>query len=188
MIQVWNDKLDVMHTFLAQSSVGAEMGVFEGNSASIFLREVSPTKMHLIDPWCQQDEAVYTSWANHNNATQNARYDKVVRRFATQIACGQVVIHRGLSMDVACEIEDESLDWVSHDANHSRSAVLADLIAYAPKLRFDGFFLVDDYRPCDNENRYGVISGVADFLTKHSGFKLLGWSSGLGPTAVLQKG
>lgn len=185
--QRWMDKLDLMRTFLPRRGVGAELGVFEGHWASAFLREVCPTRMHLVDPWRHQDNAIYTSWANSDDVAQGARHDAVLKRFAARIACGQVVIHRGLAKDVAGDFDDESLDWISHDANHSRRAVLADLLDYAPKLVHRGLFLVDDYSPHEDENQYGVIGGVADFLRQQAGFELLGWSGGPSWTAVLLK-
>lgn len=58
------------------------------------------------------------------------------------------------SVEAAAEFDDESLDWVFIDADHSYEAVVADIAAWAPKLKPGGLLSGHDY------GRAGVTDAV----------------------------
>lgn len=73
------------------------------------------------------------------------RYKNVVKRFHSEIATGQVVIHRGYS-DQVCDIfEDDYFDWIYIDGNHMYEFVRKDLELYYHKVKHGGIIAGDDY-------------------------------------------
>jgi predicted O-methyltransferase YrrM len=49
------------------------------------------------------------------------------------------------SVKASSAFEDGSVDWVFIDADHSYNAVVADILAWAPKLKTDGLLSGHDY-------------------------------------------
>jgi len=184
---VWDTKNDLVLDIIAPGGVGVEIGVFEGESSRLLLTQVAPTKLYLVDPWKKQKPSIYASWANSDDSVQEKRYQKAVKAFAEEIASGQVSIHRLLSLDAAHLFQNHSLDWVSHDGNHAKNAVLTDLRVYWPKLVPDGIMIVDDYCNRIDDNYYGVVPAIADFLNETSDARVLGRTGGDYPTIVLQR-
>ena len=137
---------------LPKQSVGAEIGVHEGDLSADILTIVSPAALHLIDPWAYQPEytkalfgAAAAEDAAQGQAAMDARYDRVRARFAAGIESGQVVIHRATSHDVAPDLAEAYFDWVYIDGNHMVEYVKQDLEEYYPKVKAGGALLGDDY-------------------------------------------
>ena len=133
---------------LPAGSIGAEIGVWQGDFSDALLRRVKPQQLHLIDPWAAVDDEVHAA-SRYGQATTQAQMDDLHRavldRFADQIGSGQVVVHRKRSDEAAIDIADASLDWVYIDGDHSYDAVLADLRNYAIKVRSGGLLIGDDF-------------------------------------------
>ena len=60
------------------------------------------------------------------------------------------------------EFNDQSLNFVYIDANHSYDSVLEDLNCWWPKLKRHGILFGDDYFSKSKE-KYGVIKAVNEF-------------------------
>ena len=147
---------EAMLAELPPGGVGAELGVDQGDFTETILRVARPQRLHLVD-----------SWATRRYNDDKAR--RVQDRFATQIAAGQVSIHRGLSLDAVTQFEDGSLDWVYIDSSHAYGVTAAELRAYAPKLRPGGIMAGHDYSMGNwvKGFRYGVIEAVHEFCVEH---------------------
>ena len=144
----------------------AEIGVDRGDFSRQILTKCAPDRLHLIDPWenCvgahYAKDAVITGQDEMDN-----RADHVARAFADEIAQGVVTIHRDYSQNAATQIEDESLDWVYIDGDHSYKGARRDLDLYFPKVKPDGFILGHDYTNHETyrNSNYGVVEAVNDF-------------------------
>jgi cephalosporin hydroxylase len=79
----------------------------------------------------------------------------------------RVTVLRGLSVEMAAQIPDNSLGLVYLDAGHDYDSVMADLNAYYPKLVKGGIMAGHDYL----NTAYGVKQAVTDFAAKH-GFEV----------------
>lgn len=80
------------------------------------------------------------------------------------IACGYADLVRLLiadSVSAAGLLANGSLDWVHLDARHDYDSVLADIAAWAPKVRSGGWLSGDDYHP---EQWPGVVAAVHEAL------------------------
>jgi hypothetical protein len=85
-----------------------------------------------------------------------------------------VKIHRGRSADVASKFPNRYFDMLYLDADHHYDAVLADLVAYAPKLKTGGIIMGDDFLEdfSHTDGLYGTIDAVNTFI-KRTDFKCL---------------
>lgn len=63
---------------------------------------------------------------------------------STRVECSLML---GLSLDVATQVVDAALDVLVLDADHTYDAVVADLAAWAPKVRPGGVIIGHDYDP-----------------------------------------
>jgi hypothetical protein len=155
---------------LPRQSVGAEIGVHEGDLSAEVLAIVRPATFHLIDPWAYQPayaDALFGAAAARDaaagKAAMEARYEQVCARFAAEIASGQVVIHRATSHDIAADFDDAYFDWVYIDGNHLYDYVKQDLEDYYPKVKPGGALLGDDYNTV-GWWQDGVTQAVDEFV------------------------
>lgn len=135
---------------LPRGSVGAEIGVHQGDFSSAILAVVSPAQLHLIDPWMYEpsptyERALYGGRAEKGQDEMDERYASVLERFGEEILATQVIVHRGQSAEVLAGIPDASLDWVYIDGNHLYEFVAKDLELSLQKIRSGGLVTGDDY-------------------------------------------
>src|SRR3990167_1120114 len=81
------------------------------------------------------------------------------------------------SRQVAGELEDESIDFVFIDGDHTYNGVMADLLLWYPKLKSGGILSGHDYVESE-KNNYGVIEAVNEFVEDNK----------IDPLYVLRKG
>jgi len=140
-----------------------EVGVAKGNHAEYILRQ-HPKEIHLIDPWGTHKDGFIPP------ITENSfeeRYQNVRERFKND---KNVFIHRDYSHNVCKTFEDESIDWVYIDGDHTYEGVSEDLRLWWPKLKIGGYLTGDDYAVVSNP-RFGVVRAVDDFVA-HLGLKM----------------
>lgn len=139
-----------------------EVGVQDGAYAACILRKTNPIQLFLVDCWEHQDPLIYDDpEANVSNEMQEIIYRETKQRFAHD---PRVVIIRLYSEQAAMNFEDESLDWVYIDANHSYEAVKKDLMLWWPKIKKNGFLSGHDYIKRDS---WGVVQAVNEFLNSY---------------------
>ena len=97
----------------------------------------------MCDP---EREASLYGGADLSQADMDARHLRVLSAFRQPIDNGRVEVIRATSREAVTRFEDESLDFVYVDGDHSYDEVAADLREFLPKLRPGGLLLADDYR------------------------------------------
>lgn len=128
----------------------AEIGVYRGDFSAWILRVTEPTRLHLIDPWNFEPDAVYETslYGRRRGISQghlDAIHQDVLARFARQIAAGTVRVHRAASETACADFPDHYFDWIYIDGNHLYEFVKQDLERYLPKVKVGGFITGDDY-------------------------------------------
>jgi len=127
-----------------------EVGSWKGRSTVAIcegLRDGSEATVWAVDTFAGDPDIAETTGAIDQQA--------VAAEFARNTAgydCLRVIVAE--SVQAAAEFDDESLDWVFIDANHSYEAVVADIAAWAPKLKPGGLLSGHDY------GRAGVTDAV----------------------------
>jgi hypothetical protein len=178
--------------FMPKGGSVAEIGVAFGTFSACIWKSVQPRSLHLIDLWSHQaDETYRADPANVADDEQERRYRAVLGMFAQAIAAGGVRVHRTASTQAARRFVDGELDWAYVDARHdhlSVLSVLADLRAWAPKVKDDGLLLGHDFanHPQALSMGFGVVEAVRDFVAE-SGFHFLAMTSDPWPTYVLAR-
>lgn len=152
-----------LHTIVNRFNLtrGVELGTQRGFYAKYLLEN---TNLHLtmIDAW--QHIEGYKDIANVSDAQHNTYYKETKANVLP--FKGRYEILKQFSVPAAATFEDESLDFIYIDADHSYKATLADLNVWYPKLKFGGLLAGHDF--LDGENicgsNFGVRSAVFDFL------------------------
>lgn len=145
-------------------SRGAEVGVWKGAYSALFA--AAGIEMLCVDPWLS-----YPAWQDTKNslapedqvAFMAAAHAEAVARLEP-LGCAIV---RAFSVDAAKVVPDRSLDFVYIDGNHVEAAVLADLEAWAPKVRPGGVVAGHDYRVFANKPTIHVVEAVRAFTRTH---------------------
>lgn len=131
--------------------VGAELGVFRGGLTFLILDHFPDLVLHAVDIFENLKETP-------SYRTDYYDFDRTYPEFLRKAEGygDRLVIHKGYTHDVACEIEDGSLDFVFIDADHNYEGVRQDIIDWRPKLRPGGFLCGHDI------HMPGVAKAVAE--------------------------
>jgi Methyltransferase domain len=135
---------------LPRGGVGVEVGTWHGDFAAHILRWTRPAQLFLVDPWRHAAgqggyEHAMFSRAGSGQADMDRVHEGVLNRFADEINAKRVVVLRELSIEAAKRWDEETLDWVYLDGDHTYEAVRADLEAYWRLVKRGGFVAGDDY-------------------------------------------
>jgi hypothetical protein len=172
--------------------VAVEVGTHRGVFAESFRRVWQGQTLHCIDPWNVPPgfEQQAAGLGDGSKGDREDDYWTARKRLLYWTRKGQVEIHRAMSPEAAGMFSDESLDLVYIDADHSYSAVLADLEAWWPKLRSGGLIAGHDFL-CPGEvaggwgqftqravAEFSATNGVDTFLIIENGSETAGqpWS------------
>ncbi len=142
--------------------VGAEIGVFEGDTSCGLLQGLPKLKkLFCIDIWVEDEEFKAAS-PNKRGRIYNADWQRVKEIFCSQVA--EIYSHRILPLQMTSTeavglLNDGELDFVFIDANHSYKRVLEDIEVWFPKVREGGFISGDDFT---NKPSYGVMAAVRE--------------------------
>ena len=138
---------------------GAELGVSTGRF-TVFLCETIPDmRMICVDLWAEQAPRPDIVQAETYTAAEGWEHDKSLAKFkrdCEQYFPGRVDIRRQHTVEAAKGVQDESLDFVFIDADHSYEGCLADIRAWGPKVKFGGLIAGHDY----SEKWPGVMRAV----------------------------
>lgn len=147
---------DLINKFELITGMGAEVGVYSGEFAKEILLRYKGNLL-CVDRWSGDTVGLGPQdWSSVFDAFIS-NCDGFRHRTITMI---------GLSVDMAREVEDNSLDFVYIDADHQYEAVKSDIEAWFPKVRVGGIisghdYLRDGYEP---DPQQGVNRAVDEFF------------------------
>jgi hypothetical protein len=135
-----------LENIIPKNSIGAEIGVWTGGFSNFILETIHPNKIHLIDVWTFDNHTNKAYGSNIKNQEHiNEAYEFTCNRFKEQVEKRQVVIHK-MSSEEACQLFNNNyLDWVYIDGNHTYESVKQDLNIWTNKVKSGGFIIGDDY-------------------------------------------
>lgn len=138
---------------------GAEVGCLKGNTTFHLLKKCPALTLYAVDAW-QEYDGLYADAKDGGQVALHRFPDDgtetkiqvpfaVVEELFRDIAKaggynGRLKILKGLSWDMASEVEDASLDFAFIDADHIEPAVRKDIEAWRPKIRQGGMLLGHD--------------------------------------------
>lgn len=144
----------------------AEIGCFEGVGSVLiqnYLCNHGESRLICIDPWddvhCKKGDKRMSFW-DHACRGQAARFKANTKDY------DKIVPMQGYSDEVIPKLEDESLDFVYVDGDHSPQQVYVDAVNIFPKMKSGSVILFDDYL----WNMHGMVTkeGIDKFLTEYA--------------------
>lgn len=167
------------------NTIGAEIGVWKGQSSKLFCNSLNPQKLYLVDPWHSDgyhgsDQEVmefmqrHKKWAGGDTKqAYNSYYDSLYQRVKKQFKDNPVVeVCRMNSTDWFNSFNGELLDWIYIDGDHSYEGVKNDLNNCLNVLKPNAVIIGDDYLWTKDVDKGGVKRAVNEFI-EQTGYKLV---------------
>lgn len=143
-------------------TVGAEVGVFEGDTSWRLLERLpSLETLFCVDIW-QYDEDFYKACPNKKGRVATANWDNVYKKFKDNVVTkytSRVIELRMPSSMASKRIVDGLLDFVFIDANHTYKHAKDDIHLWMPKVKLGGVIAGDDFV---DKPMYGVKKAVKE--------------------------
>lgn len=140
--------------------IGAEIGVLKANTAMRLLKARNNITHIMIDAWeVPPAGSPYAKSGDDNSAKAQEEHDGAYKITCQRVSAfgERAVIKRMLSEEAAREIENNSLDYVFIDADHSYEGVKKDIRLWRPKVKPGGWIGFHDY---DHPRLPGVKKAV----------------------------
>lgn len=152
-----NDLIELMENIKGDNLVLVEVGSYMGESMEIFAKSGRFKKIYCVDPWLDTD----TTTDNVSDSEKHFDARKSKYDFIEKI--------KNTSFDASKIFEDNSIDMVYIDAEHTPEAVKKDILNWLPKIKPNGYVTGHDW-----EFRNGVLQnsiietiGMPDYICKH---------------------
>jgi len=171
------DSPNILH-LIGKGTVGAEIGVWKGNSAVNYVKK-ELAELHLVDPYSVEpyrdnSEMPFDQYiAKYSKVTGEFTeagfkryydnvYNSVVEKFKNH---PEVKVHRMTSGQWFEANKDLKLDWIYIDGDHSYEGCLFDLENALPMMKKGGYILGDDYYwPGAKWGKKGVTEALDTFI------------------------
>jgi hypothetical protein len=132
--------------------------VWDGQTCSRLLAARPQLHLILVDRWepPKPNDSYATSGAKiaaHPQSRHTEAYNRTMKSIAPYM--DRVLILKGDSVPMAENIEDNSIDFVFIDGDHSEEGVSKDIKAYLPKIKKGGFLSGHDWN-----GKWGTEKGV----------------------------
>lgn len=162
---------DDMYRLFAQLGFtrGVEIGIEKGKNAQTMFEIIPNLKLYGVDPYQQHPQASYAYHATIRH--WNPQYLRSCKRQCLKrMKDRNFTLLEGFSEDVVQKIEDNSLDFVYIDADHSYDFVMQDIILWGRKIRKGGVVSGHDYYDDKNTSarRAKVTQAVNDYTGVHN--------------------
>ena len=130
--------------------IGVEIGVWEGeNLKKLAIECTNIKKIYGVDPY-----QPYGNWKRFVDIDSLELAKKEAQNNISNLVNAELIIKT--SLDASKNFEDESLDFIFIDGNHSFESAYTDIVTWYPKAKKGGLFSGDDFS----------IDGVNDALYK----------------------
>lgn len=132
-----------------------ELGAWLGRSTAYLIDNSTDLEITVIDSWQGSESEKDT---NHSMAKTNDIY----KMFLSNMGNRNFKHYIGLAENLVNNFDDESIDTVFIDLDHSYESVCRDISLWLPKVKKGGILAGDDYR----ETLPGVSKAVNELLPK----------------------
>lgn len=140
-----NNRMEFWTHFLKDKNINtmAEIGVWKGDFSSHILKNIKNIKTYyMIDPWGGVSKEIWNKPFNISQKKFDLVYNEALSK--TSFARDKIKILRQTTSNAVDNIEDEELDCVYIDGDHTLRGITIDLIKIYPKIKYDGYICGDD--------------------------------------------
>jgi len=143
---------------LPKNAIIAEIGVFKGEFSQNILDICDPRKLYLVDIFTGCTGSGDKDGNNIVDADMSKEFDKLVDLY---FFSNVVRLRKMTSLEFLTHCEDDSLDAIYLDADHSYNSVSQELALCRDKVRAGGYICGHDYNP-----QWGVKRAVDEFCER----------------------
>lgn len=143
-------------------TLGAEIGVWRGETSFELLSKRPLLHLFLIDPWMAGEPG--TDWYESGSTMPSrpqADYDYAYKRAMNRLAYFEVdnrfLVKREPSLEAVKSMADGCFDFIFLDGDHSYETVKKEIQVYLPKVKAGGWIGGHDYG-----NRCGQVKEAVD--------------------------
>lgn len=149
---------------LPSVETAVEIGVWRGDYSQQIINVLKPKTFYGVDPYELFEGMVSAPGPEYNTQEDLDALASAVENRLQHL--NQSVLLRMTSVDAVAHFEDESIDFVYIDGDHTYRAVVQDLAIWWPKLKKGGIMSGDDYIKSITGKGYpfGVIPAVNEFV------------------------
>ncbi len=159
---------DIALKYCPDNSTFVEVGSWMGRSTCYMGEQIKKSpkniKFYAVDTWEGSEEISHKETIEKLKNENLTLFDIFNHHLQLCGVQDQVLPLKTASIEAAKQFEDNSLDFVHIDASHDYENVLADIIAWYPKVKPGGFITGDDYVI----NWGGVIQAVNEYFAGKS--------------------
>lgn len=154
IVKVEEDRKDMTKLF---KGIGVEVGVAKGEFSKLILQNEIVTMLYGVDPF-----EPHEGYKDYTKKQTFVDLLKAARANTKDFPNFKLV--KEYSMSAVKDFDDESLDFVYIDADHSYSTTMEDIIWWSMKVKRGGIVAGDDYVENDPiDPRYDVFNAVNDY-------------------------
>jgi Methyltransferase domain len=159
--------------FRARALAGAEIGVFEGHTSALLLRELPQLRLWMVDRWAAPQPGERYWQDPYMRGVPQAQMDRALHTAlrATDFARDRRVVLIGDLVTAAAGMADGTLDFVFCDADHCAEGTLEAIETWWPKLRPGGLMAGHDLD-------YPGFPGVREAVEETARRRKLPWNQG----------
>ena len=142
--------------FLPENPTIVEVGVFQGYNTETLIKIFEPKEMFLIDTFYVNDH-----WTNKFSKDKHLEFIK--NKFQKN---DSIKILQGMSYNMLTKLNNETIDYIYIDADHTYNGVKRDLELSLKKIKKGGIIQFNDYTNYSivEKTPYGVLDVVNEVI------------------------
>lgn len=158
----------LINSLSIQNGIMVEIGVYTGESTEVFQQSGMFKTIHAVDPWLDGYDYNEDIADSCNMDIVEELFDKRVKDYK------EINKIKSNSMDAVSLFEDNSLDFIYIDGDHSYEAVKKDILSWRPKVKTGGIIAGHDYELYEEVKKAvdEIFGTVAHFPDSSWMFKL----------------
>lgn len=128
--------------------VGVEIGVAFGGHAEAILKKSNIATLYGVDPYLEYAGFLHNFFGLNVAQNKKQKYWDILFYLTKKRLSGfgkRSILIRDFSNNAANKFENNSLDFIFIDGNHTYNSVKEDLESWCDKIKTGGFFVGDDY-------------------------------------------
>lgn len=133
---------------------GVEIGTEKGYYAETLCKENPQMKLFCVDPWAASED-----YLEHR---ANGKHESNYRQTLERMRPYNCELIRKPSMEAVKDFENESLDFVYIDGDHSFAGVANDILQWSKKVRPGGIIAGHDYEELNHHGKPNLTHHVIE--------------------------